>query len=145
MKNHGCNRKLSHKCGQAITALLTESSIKAAAKKVGISEMALRTWMRIPEFSRQLAEARGQAFAHAMSRLQATAADAVDVIAKVLKKRKGNEQLKLKAALGLLGNVFRGVELTDLADRLAAIEAELAKLDRTAPHTNGHTNGRVRS
>jgi hypothetical protein len=130
----------------AVLALLEQPTIKAAARQVGISERALRCWLRLPQFRERLAEARRQAFDVAMSRLQSVSGEAVAVIARVLRKKKADDGLKLKAALGLLGHGLKVAELTDLADRLAAIEVELAKPARNGTtHPNGRVNGRAKT
>jgi hypothetical protein len=144
MKSRGHGDKLSRKCHSAVAALLTAPTIKAAAKKVGISEMALHAWLKIPAFAALLRQAQQQVFSHTLRRMQTESAQALDVLARVLRKRKGDDGLKVRAALGLLGHGLKASELHDLAERLAAIEAELAKADRNAPHSNGRTNGRAR-
>lgn len=123
-RGHGC--KLSRKCHDAVLALLTEPTVKAAARRVGVSEKALRTWARIPEFAEMLREARDQAFGHALGRLQAVATQAVDVLERVMKGRKTSAELKVKAAAAVLTHSFKAAELHELADRLAALEARLA-------------------
>jgi hypothetical protein len=140
-RGHGC--KLSLKCHTAVTALLTTSTIKAAAKKVGVSEWTLRCWQRVHEFSDMLREARQQAFAHALGRIQAEADRAVDVLVKVLTKRKGDDRTKLKAAVALLSHGFKAAELHDLAERIAAVEAELSSPERLNGRLNA-VNGRAR-
>jgi hypothetical protein len=147
MQSRGHGDKLARKCHEAVAALLTAPTIKAAAQQVGISEMALHAWLKIPAFAKLLREAQQQVFGHTLRRIQIESGQALDVIARVLRKKKGgNDGLKVRAALGLLGHGLKVNELVELAERLAAIESELARLDRTAPHTkNGHSNGKVRS
>jgi hypothetical protein len=129
-----------------VDALLTEPSVKAAAQKVGVSEWALHAWLKIPAFATLLREAQQQLFTHTLRRIQIESGTALDVLAKVLRKKKGgNDGLKVRAALGLLGHGLKASELHDLADRLAAIEAELAKPGRNgSKHSNGKVNGRAR-
>jgi hypothetical protein len=113
---------------------------------VGIDESTLRCWLKIPEFAARVRQAQQQAFGHALGRLQAESGLAVDVLVRVLRKRKADDGLKVRAALGLLGHGLKASELHDLAERLAAIEAELAKPNRNGTtHSNGKVNGRAKA
>lgn len=47
-KGHG--EKFSRKADDAIGALITESTIGAAAKKAGLGEKTLRRWLQNPDF-----------------------------------------------------------------------------------------------
>jgi transposase-like protein len=146
MKSRGHGDRLSEKCHLAVAALLSQPTIKAAARQVGLSEKQLRRWLRIPEFAELLRASKQQVFDHALGRLQALTTDAVAVLAAVLRKRRGDTGARLKAAGLVLGNGLKVAELTDLAERLAAIEAELAKPNRSSStHTNGRVNGRAKA
>jgi hypothetical protein len=144
-RGHGC--QLSRKCDLAVAALLSEPTLKDAAKKVGISDQALRKWLKIPEFAARVQEAQQQVFGHTLRRLQIESGLALDVIVKVLRKKKGgNDGLKVRAALGLLGHGLKSSELHDLAERVRVIQDELAELSKPSdrPHSNGKVNGRAR-
>ena len=48
MKGHGT--KFSRKMGEAVTALLTQANVEAAALSAGISVATLMRWQKEPEF-----------------------------------------------------------------------------------------------
>ena len=52
----GHGEKYSRKSQEAIAALLSEPSIEAAARKVGISASTLRRWMKEPDFQQRYRE-----------------------------------------------------------------------------------------
>lgn len=120
-RGHGC--RLARKCEEAIAALLSQPTLKAAAKKVGVSERALRKWMKIPEFDNLLREARSQVFTHALSRLQAVASEAVAVLERAMKRQKSNDTARTRAAAVVLTNALKGGVLDDLAERVAELES----------------------
>jgi hypothetical protein len=123
-RGHGC--KLARKCEDAVLALLAAPTVKAAARKVGVTEKTLRTWMRIPEFAALLHEARQQSFAHGLARLQAATGEAADLLRQTVTSHKGAPPLRLKAADLILAHSVRAAELTELRERLEALEAQLA-------------------
>jgi hypothetical protein len=142
-RGHGC--KLSRKCEAAVAALLSAPTVKAAAKQVGVTQQALQKWLKIPAFAAMVRDARDQAFQHALGRLQAESSRAVDVLARVLRKRTADDKTKVRAALGLLAVAFKGVELHELIDRLAAVEQELACARASKNHATDGVNGKVRT
>jgi hypothetical protein len=78
-KGHG--RKGAALRDRAILAVLSERTIGAAARHVGVGERTLRTWLTNDEpFQTALAEARRAAFDAGMSRVQALTARAVDTL-----------------------------------------------------------------
>jgi hypothetical protein len=129
----------------AVAALLTAPTVRAAAQRVGVSEWTLRCWQKIPAFAELLRAARSQVFEHSLTRLQAETDKAVDVLARVLRKRTADDKTKVRAALGLLAIAFKGVELHELLDRLAAVEAQLASARTSKNHTTNGVNGKVRT
>ena len=67
MKGHG--EKRSRKEEAAISALLTESGIAAAAKKADVSESTLRRWLQDSDFAERCRSARRQVLEQSTARL----------------------------------------------------------------------------
>jgi hypothetical protein len=90
----------------AIAALLSEPTVEAAAKRVGISESTLLRWM-----------------AGAIGRLQQASTQAVDALVRNLTC--GIPAVEVGAAKAVFELTAKGMEQLDFAERLAAIEQVL--------------------
>jgi len=104
----------------AIAALLAEPTVEAAAKRAGISESTLLRWLQDAAFSAEYRAARRAVVEGAIGRLQQTATQAVDALARNL--RCGIPAVEVGAAKAVLDQAMRGLELLDLAERVAALE-----------------------
>ena len=78
MAGHG--EKFSRKQEEAIIALMTTTSIAAAADKVGISQTALFRWLQNDEFQQKYKEARSAALSQAIAQLQQATGEAVQTL-----------------------------------------------------------------
>lgn len=126
IESRGHGDKLPRKFSEAILALLTEPSIKSAAAKVDIDESTLRRWMKNPAFQARLKRARDQSFRQGISRLQAATGTASDFLAKLVDDPVALVAEQLKAADLILSHVLKAAELTDIRERLEAVEQQLS-------------------
>jgi transposase-like protein len=117
----GHGEKLTRKREAVIAALLTEPTIEAAARRVGVSDRTLRNWMRRPAFAAAYRAARRAVVEVAVGRLQQAAAAAVDALTKNLAC--DNPAAVNAAAKAIIEQAIRGVGLADLAERVEALEA----------------------
>ena len=62
--------QLTAKQDKAILALLTEPTIAAAAKSIGVNEATLHRWLKLPHFQARYREARRQSVEVALAQLQ---------------------------------------------------------------------------
>ena len=131
MIGHG--EKLTRKHEEAITALLGQPTIGDAAKQVGIGEATMRRWMKLEDFLAAYRAARRQAVENAIGQLQAAAGKAVETLVSCLEAE--GDSLRLRAAVAILDQANRGMELLDLECRLSALEA-------AQPHAS---NGKVKA
>ena len=115
---HGSKRE-THE-DRAVAALLTESSIGAAAKVAGVSESTLLRWLQELDFKARYRAARRDAVEHAVSQLQRATVEAVEALRRNLTS--GVPSTEISAAKTILDNAIRGVELTDLAARIEELE-----------------------
>jgi transposase-like protein len=105
---------------QAIAALLERPTITEAAGAVGIGEKTLRRWLAEPEFKAAYRDAREQTLSMAVGRLQALLARAGEALDRAMVC--GTPSVEVRAAGIVIQEAFKGVELLDLAERVAALE-----------------------
>ncbi len=116
---------LNPKQDKALVALLTEPTISAAAKKAGIGERTLHTWLGEEAFATAYRTARRQAVGHAVTRLQQLSGAAVGVLVQVMADKANPAATRVNAAKTVLEFSFRAVGLEDLAERIAALEQQM--------------------
>lgn len=114
---------LTAKQHKALSALLTEPTIKAAAEKVGIGERTLHAWLKEDAaFAEAYRAARRDAVGQAIARLQQASAAAVAVLCQLMADRTKPASVRLAAASKVLDLSIRAVELEDITQRLEALE-----------------------
>ena len=123
MAGHG--EKLSRKQEDAIAALLSESTIVAAATKCGVSERTLRNWLAIPEFAAAYRAARTAVVEGAVAALQRACSEAVDTLTANL--RCGEHAVEVRAANVILTQAVKLREGAELEERLAELERLIAE------------------
>ena len=110
---------------KAITLLLSEKTIEAAAKKCGVTRRTLHRWLRDSEFQAALREAKADLLKTATRILTKNSAKAADVLAKIfLSTPKPNQSANVSAAIGTLRLALDSFTLEDLEARLAALERQ---------------------
>jgi hypothetical protein len=120
MTGHG--EKLTRKQEQAIGALLSEQTLGAASEQAGVSEATLRRWLKVPEFLAAYREARRQVMEKAIAQLQESSWAASTTLIRLLGS--GSDSIRLRAALAILEQANKGLELIDFEERLAALEEQ---------------------
>lgn len=115
-------KELTPKQVQAVTALLSERSIAAAARQAGVSVATLYRWFDDPVFGKRLTAAEGQAIDAAARSLVGMAEQALGTVASVLDDPAAHPATKLRAAEVVLNNLLKMVELRNLEKRIAALE-----------------------
>jgi len=121
MIGHG--EKLTRKHEQAIAALLSEPSIKAAAESCGIGEATLYRWLQLPDFQAAYRTARRQVVERAVSELQAACGEAVETLKRNLTC--DIPGVEIRAAQIIIEQAVKGIELMDLQDRVEKLESLL--------------------
>lgn len=125
---------LSAKQEKALAALLTEVTLEAAAKSVGVSDVSLWRWMQEPEFHRRYLAARRQIVEDAVGLMQRASKRAVATLVKNLDC--GNPSVEVRSAQVILDQSFKGVELLELEARMKFLEEHIPAetTDRSAFH-----------
>lgn len=118
MSGHG--EKQSRRAEAAIGALLTCSTLEAAAEQAGIVPSTLRRWLVEPAFQQRFREARRQAVEQAVAALQRAASESVETLQRNLTC--GVPTAEIAAAKAILDQAFRGLEVIDLVERIEQLE-----------------------
>ncbi len=116
---------LTPKQEKAITALLAQPTIEAAAASLGINPATVHRWLGEPAFVEAYRSARRDAVGQAVTRLQQVSGAAVAVLVQVMADKAAPAATRVNAAKTVLEFSFRAVELEDLAERIAALEQQM--------------------
>jgi len=119
-------RGTPRKWEQAIAALLAQPTVADAARSIGVGESTLRHWLREPVFCEAYRMARRQAVEVAIGTLQQAAAEGVTTLRRNMSETTP-PAVQVRAAVAILEHAARGVELLDLAERVAALEESARK------------------
>jgi hypothetical protein len=122
MIGHG--EKLTRKQEQAISALLTEATVAAAADKAGVTEATLRRWQREEGFRAAYLEARRQVVEKAIAQMQQSSWAASSTLIRLLGS--SSDSVRLRAAMAILDQANKGLEMLDFEERLSALERQQA-------------------
>ncbi len=123
MTANGGGTKLSYQKERAIAGLLSTRTIAEAAEAAGVSSRTLERWLADnDEFVNEYRAARRRVVEGAVSRLQDATTEAVDCLKRNLTC--GTPSTEVRAALGILDQAVRAVEIYDLETRLGALEGE---------------------
>lgn len=115
---------ISTKQTKAITALLSERTAGAAAKKAGIAERTLYTWLADPAFRAALRSAEADILDTVTRRLGAGQTLALDTLERLIQSAR-HESTKLTACVQWLNMFIRYRDMKDIDERLTALEAAI--------------------
>ena len=115
---------LTPKQEKAITALLAQPTIEAAAAALGVNPASIHRWLGDPAFVEAYRTARRDAVGQAVARLQQVSGAAVAVLVQVMADKRTAGSTRVAAASKVLDYAFRAVELEDLAARIEALEQQ---------------------
>ena len=127
MNGHG--EKHSRKEEAAISALLTESGIAAAAKKAGVGESTLRRWLQDTDFAERCRSARRQVLEQSTARLQSATVDAVNALRAIVSSQDSPPSTRVSAARTILDMAYRAVEVDELSERLHRLEMTTEQME----------------
>jgi len=110
---------------KALAALLATTSVTAAAERCGLAERTLFGYLANETFKAELRSRQDAILSSVTSALVGLSGEAVATLRDLLESKTATDAVKCRAALGWLRNVRDAVELRDLADRVAALEAQI--------------------
>jgi phage terminase small subunit len=106
---------------RAVEAVLACGTLKAAARRAGVSYSTLRDWAKRPEFQAAVQEAGRQALAVVLAGIQGAGPDAVRALRRALGD--ADVDVRLRAADKLLGHLPKLAGFVELYERVAELEA----------------------
>jgi hypothetical protein len=83
----------------AAAALLTEPTVEAAARSVGVCHRTLKTWLQDDAFKAVYADVRRRAVDGALANLQGASAEAVQVLRAALHAEKESDRIRAAAVI----------------------------------------------
>jgi hypothetical protein len=127
-KLKGCDHDLASELRHetVIAALLSESSLEAAAARAGISYVTLWRMLRDQDFNKAYKAAQREAMSQATARMKANAMQAVTTLETVMSEPGPRARAQVAAARAYLEFALRALELDDLQSRLDALEGKLS-------------------
>ncbi len=122
MADISTNETLTPAQHKAVSALLSEPSVRKAAEVAGVKERTVYNWLKTSAFADEYRSARREATQQAIARLQQYSGHAAATLVQLMAS--GNPAaVRLAAASKVLDLAIKSVELEDLSVRLAALEA----------------------
>ena len=114
--------KLTRRHDKAIVALLSEDTVKEAAKRARIGHSTLQRWLRDPIFVARLQRERADLFNAAKTQLLAGAHEAVSTLVIAARGDRVPWTSRVQAARALLGLAVRVEENETILARLERLE-----------------------
>lgn len=109
----------------AIAAIVSHPTIKAAAGACGVTEKTMHAWLNEPEFSKKVRTAQEEIARESIGRVLNTIGCALDVLVEVATDKESNASTRVSAAKALLDQSLRVYELETVQRRLDALERRL--------------------
>ena len=120
MIGHG--QKLSRKKQQLIAELIQQQTVREAAKAVGIGEATAFRWLKDAQFTSSYRKARQQLVEHSISRIQKASGEAIELLRTVLQDDTAPASSRVSASKIILELSIRGLEITDIIERIENLE-----------------------
>jgi len=108
----------------AVLAIVSTSTIEAAAKLSGVGKTTLYTWMNDSTFMDELTGARAAAFGEGLNMLKAAVQKAAGVLIALLDSK--HETTRRQAAVSVIELGIHAQEAADLEARLTRLEDAIA-------------------
>ena len=119
------NSGISTKQKVAVRSLLSGATYIEAAKAANVHENTIALWMKDPKFKGALKEAENDAMAVICRSLLGLTEKATAALDAVLENPKARDSSRLRAADIALGRMVQIRELSELQDRIKALEEKL--------------------
>lgn len=129
MTEENTEKVITVKQQKAITALLSERTTRDAAKKCGVNEKTLYTWLNDPAFRSALKSAERGVLDDVTRRLTTGQRLALDTLESLIQKAR-HESTKLNACVQWLNLFVKYRDMQDIDERLTALEAAINDKDK---------------
>ena len=114
---------LTKKQIQAIPIVLEAHSITDGLKKARVAKSTFYAWLKDPVFKTEFIRQRQEVVEFALHELKVSAGEATQVMRELLKSK--NENVRLRASMGILDHVSKFIELEKIEARVDALEREV--------------------
>jgi hypothetical protein len=119
---------LSPKQDRAAALLASGMNVRNCAAEVDAGERTLFEWLLLDEFKKQVAAYQSRLVDEALGKLADAATRAVATLVECLGSHE-SDSVRCRAALGILDQVIRIREATDVERRLTELESRLPNVD----------------
>lgn len=120
MSRSDASQPLTIRHQRAIAAMVSTSTLEAAAKTAGLSRRTLHRYCEDPEFREAVQEANRLAYEEALYRAHAAAGTAISALTSILESRQSKASDRVAAARVLLDQANRMAEKLERRDRAEA-------------------------
>lgn len=119
------SEKLTSKQHKALRVLLAGGSGEDAASAANVTSRTINRWLDKPAFHDELQRRKSAAIDAASVRLAGGMDKAIGVMLRIMDDKTAAPSIRLRAAHYYLSHALRYLELTDLLQRIEALEAKL--------------------
>ena len=117
---------------KALQALLTEPTRRAAAKKAGISESTLRSYLATPDFQENYRVAFSELVTDATRQIQQAISPAVSTLRGIVESADEPATARIQASRAILEFALRMTEALDIVGRVEEMERTISELEGKA-------------
>ena len=115
-------KNLTSKQEKVMLDLLNGSTITDASKAHKISETTIYNWLQDETFKTQYRKLRRDSVENSLAQIQQSTTEAVETLRRNLHCE--NPAVEVRTAQIILDNAFKGIELTDILERLERLEIQ---------------------
>ncbi|HEX9059836.1 MAG TPA: hypothetical protein VF941_06630 [Clostridia bacterium] len=119
--------KIGKKKELALSALLTERTVQAAAKIAGVSESSLWRWLREDDFQKEFKALKREVVAISVTKLQKSSATAVETLESIMEDTESPAGARVSEARTVLEMTLKVTELEQVISRLEALEKQVGE------------------
>lgn len=112
---------------RAIEALLSQPTIRDAAKASDLGETTLYRYLREDAFKTELRQRQDEIITATTAALVGLSGEAVETLRNLLEDKEAPPSVKARVALGWLQHTRETLKLSDLADRVQRLEETLSQ------------------
>ena len=113
---------MTKKQEKALAALAVNPTIKAAAESIGMDPRTIRRYLKDPDFLTEYRQIQTDILADARLQAQQLMNPALDTLAEICRKTDARHGDRVAAARSILEWAARLTEITDIVERLEALE-----------------------
>jgi hypothetical protein len=103
--------------------------VKECAAQLGAGVRTVHDWLEKPDFVRLISRYRSKLISETLGKLSNAGVKAVETLIDALESQE-SDGIKVRAALGILDQLVRIRETTELEQRLVEVEGRVARVDQ---------------